>query len=193
MSAGTGTGGRAATGGGTGRSADAGTGLPVISRVLPPVAERAAANARMVALLTGPEPGPVAEHLALLHFTGRRSGAAHTVPAGLHRVEGGLFVATGSPWRHNFAGGAPGEITWRGNRSPVRFTLVTDAERTARGYHELYERYGPEAAQRRLGITVDAAATPTPADFRAAVTGIPLALVAVDLLTASVTNERTSR
>ncbi|MGW4255335.1 hypothetical protein ACWEK7_28185, partial [Streptomyces californicus] len=53
--------------------------------------------------------------------------------------------------------------------------------------------YGPEAAQRRLGITVDAAATPTPADFRAAVTGIPLALVAVDLLTASVTNERTSR
>ncbi|WP_331723223.1 hypothetical protein OHB07_38470 (plasmid) [Streptomyces sp. NBC_00111] len=165
-----------------------------ISRALRGAEEQAAANARMIAVLTGPEPGPVAEHLALLHFTGRRSGRAHTVPAGVHRIGGALFVATGSAWRHNFTDGAPGEITWRGRRTPVHFTLVTDLEQTARGYHDLYERYGAEAAQRRLGIVVaPAAAPPTLADFRAAATGIPLALVAVTPTDESITNERTSR
>ncbi|MFJ7081876.1 hypothetical protein ACIQU8_01360 [Streptomyces griseus] len=164
-----------------------------ITRVLPSAEERAAANARMIAVLSGPDPGPVAEHLALLHFTGRRSGRAHTVPAGVHRIGGALFIATGSLWRHNFTDGAAGEITWRGSRLPVRFALVTDAEQTARGYHDLYERYGAEAAQRRLGITVADGTTPTLAAFRAAATGIPLALVSVTPTTESVMNERTSR
>ncbi|MGX2993087.1 hypothetical protein JNUCC64_02140 [Streptomyces sp. JNUCC 64] len=165
---------------------------PGISRVLPAAEERAAANARMIAVLTGTDPGPVAEHLALLHFTGRRSGHRYTVPVGVHHIGGALFIATGSAWRHNFTDGASGEITWRGSRTPAHFALVTDLEQTARGYHDLYERYGAEAAQRRLGIVAHAD-TLTLADFRAAVTGIPIALVAVTPTTEPVVNERTFR
>ncbi|POX42876.1 hypothetical protein C3486_03050 [Streptomyces sp. Ru73] len=171
---------------------------PRITRALPGAEDRATANARMIALLARPDPGPVAAHLALLHFTGRRSGHAYTVPAGVHRIGSALYVATGSSWRHNFNPAAEGELTWNGKRTAARFALVTDPELTARGYLELYERYGAEAAQRRLGITVDDSG-PAPAleDFRAAVTGVPLALVTVTLGTGGTDelamNERTSR
>ncbi|TJZ52133.1 hypothetical protein FCH28_20115 [Streptomyces piniterrae] len=177
------------------RSAQSAAAGPRITRALPGAEDRAAANARMIAILSKPDPGPVAEHLALLHFTGRRSGRLLVVPAGVHRLDGRLVVATGSAWRHNFAGGADGGLTWRGRRSPARFELITDPELTARGYLELYERYGPEAGRRRLGIAVTA--QPTLDDFRAAVADAPLALVAVSADLGDTTelamNERTSR
>ncbi|MGW4648727.1 hypothetical protein [Kitasatospora sp. NPDC004289] len=147
-----------------------------VRRALPEGPDRAGADERMRELLSRADPGPVALHLALLHFTGRRSGRPYTVPAGVHRLGGALVVATGSGWRHNFAGGAAGELTWRGLRGPVRYRLAEDAERTARGYLELYHRYG-EAAGRRLGIAVTAA--PDLAAFRAAVAAEGLALVDV--------------
>ncbi|MEU2428121.1 hypothetical protein ABZ611_01140 [Streptomyces sp. NPDC007861] len=175
---------------------------PVVERSLPDGGDRAQADARMRALLSGPAPGPVGERLALLHFTGRRSGRPYTVPAGVHRLGGGLVVATGSAWRHNFAGGADGELTWRGERTRVRFTLVTDRARTARGYLELYERYG-EAAQRRLGITVTGALVPGLApglrEFDDAVKRCGLSLVELAPRTAGTdgatdtANERTPR
>ncbi|MFE5814068.1 hypothetical protein [Streptomyces sp. NPDC056479] len=155
---------------------------PVVVRDLPEGAERAAADVRMRELLSRPEPGPVAERLALLHFTGRRSGRPYTVPAGVHTLGGALVVATGSGWRHNFAGGSAGELTWRGQRRPVRFALVDDAERTARGYLELYRRYG-EAAPRRLGIAVRGEGGPGLAEFREAVAGQGLSLVEVTHVT----------
>ncbi|MFJ7335354.1 hypothetical protein ACIQU3_12225 [Streptomyces sp. NPDC101110] len=155
---------------------------PDVVRRLPEGPERAAADARMRELLARPEPGPVAERLALLHFTGRHSGRPYTVPAGVHSLGGALVVATGSGWRHNFAGGSPGELTWRGRRRPVRFALVGDAERTARGYLELYRRYGEEAP-RRLGIAVRGEGVPGLGEFREAVARYGLSLVEVTLLT----------
>lgn len=152
----------------------------IIERALPDTAERAEADARMRELLTGPGAGPVAERLALLHFTGRRSGRPYTVPAGVHRLGDRLVVATGSAWRHNFTGGAPGELTWRGERRAARFVLLTDAAATARGYLELYERYGAQAP-RRLGITVRGQTPPGPDDFRDAVGRCGLSLVEVRL------------
>ncbi|MEZ7004874.1 hypothetical protein VM636_14475 [Streptomyces sp. SCSIO 75703] len=151
---------------------------PVVVRDLPQGAERDAADARMKELLARPEPGPAAERLVLLHFTGRRSGRPYTVPAGVHTLGGALVVATGSGWRHNFAGGSAGELTWRGERRPVRFALVDDAERTARGYLELYRRYG-DTAPRRLGIAVRGEGTPGLGAFRDAVVRDGLSLVEV--------------
>ncbi|WP_052229949.1 hypothetical protein [Streptomyces sp. CT34] len=151
---------------------------PVIERALPDSAERKTANAQMCELLSRPDPGPIAEHLALLHFTGRRTGHPYIVPAGVHRLGQKLVVATGSPWRYNFAGGANGELTWRGLRRPVRFMLVPDLETTAQGYVELYRRYGA-AAQRRLGITVDHGSEPGFTDFSDAVARCGLSLVEV--------------
>ncbi|MER6471581.1 hypothetical protein [Streptomyces collinus] len=159
--------------------------------------EQAATNARMTALLTQPDPGPVAAHLALVHFTGRRSGRPYTVPAGVHRHDGALYLATSSSWRHNFTDAADGELTWQGRRVRARFTLVSDPELTARGYLDLYRSYGPEAAGRRLGIDVADGPEPTLEDFRAAVVAVPLTLVAVTVEpgdTAELAvNERTSR
>ncbi|MEU3848238.1 hypothetical protein [Streptomyces sp. NPDC029554] len=151
---------------------------PVVVRDLPAGEERAAADARMRELLSAPAPGPLADRLVLLHFTGRRSGRPYTVPAGVHALGDLLVVATGSGWRHNFAGGSAGELTWRGQRRPVRFTLVDDVERTAHGYLELYRRYG-EAAPRRLGIAVRGEGAPGLEAFRAAVTRQGLSLVEV--------------
>ncbi|GGZ10926.1 hypothetical protein [Streptomyces poonensis] len=156
---------------------------PVVVRDLPEGEERATADARMRELLSAPAPGPMAERLALLHFTGRRSGRPYTVPAGVHTLGGALVVATGSGWRHNFAGGSAGELTWRGQRRPVRFSLVDDAERTAHGYLELYRRYG-EAAPRRLGIAVRGEGAPGLDAFRAAVTRHGLSFVEVTHLPA---------
>ncbi|WP_328478283.1 hypothetical protein OHS71_08080 [Streptomyces sp. NBC_00377] len=168
---------------------------PVVVRDLPDGPERTAADARMRELLSRPDPGPVAARVALLHFTGRRTGRAYTVPAGVHTLDGELVVATGSAWRLNFAGGADGALTWRGEHRPVRFELVTDEARVARGYLELYRRY-EDAAPRRLGIAVRGEGNPGLPEFRAAVAGHRLSLVTVSpgLPEAIDTaNERTSR
>ncbi|MEV6674501.1 hypothetical protein [Streptomyces sp. NPDC051162] len=175
---------------------------PVVERALPDGPDRAQSDARMRDMLSRKDPGPVAEHLVLLHFTGRRTGRPYTVPAGVHQLGEGLVVATASPWRHNFAGGADGELTWRGERRPVRYTLVSDAGRTARGYLELYERYGGAAA-RRLGISVSGEQTPGLEEFRDAVESHGLSLVDVLLpqqpgggpapSTSDTANERTPR
>ncbi|MFJ9630103.1 hypothetical protein ACIRU8_20570 [Streptomyces sp. NPDC101175] len=157
---------------------------PEVVRDLPNGEERAEADARMRDLLSRPEPGPLAERLALLHFTGRRTGRAYTVPAGMHGLGDEMVVATGSAWRWNFRDGADGSLTWRGRISPVRFTLVTDAEHTARAYWELYERYG-EAAPRRLGISVRGGGTPGLVEFRTAVARHGLSLVTVVPTTAA--------
>jgi len=73
--------------------------------------EQAAANARMSALLSRPDAGPAATHLALVHFTGRRSKRPYTVPAGVHRLDGALYLATSSSWRHNFTDATDAELT----------------------------------------------------------------------------------
>ena len=159
--------------------------------------EQAVANARMSALLSRPDAGPAATHLALVHFTGRRSKRPYTVPAGVHRLDGALYLATSSSWRHNFTDATDAELTWQGRRTPARLQLVTDAELTARGYLELWQRYGREAGPRRLGIAVADGPEPTLDDFRAAVADVPLTLVAVTLETGDTAelavNERTSR
>ncbi len=150
----------------------------VVRRAVPDAPDREQENARMRALLSGPNPGPVGERIALLHFTGRRTGRAYTVPAGVHELAGDLVVATGSAWRHNFAGGADGELTWRSRREAARFTLVEDQERIVGAYLTLFDRYGFEAAQRRLGIV--ATRPPTRAEMLRAVVEDGLSLVEVE-------------
>ena len=150
-----------------------------IERALPDADDREQANAQMRNLLSGANPGPAGQRIALLHFTGRRSGSPFVVPAGIHELGGQLVVATGSGWRHNFAGGADGELTWRGHRGPARFLLVDDVERVAAGYLELVERYGNELAERRLGIVLHVDRTPTLDQMRDAVSRCGLALVEV--------------
>ncbi len=60
----------------------------------------------------------------LLEFTGRRSGRTIKVPVNFHSVDGVPTAFTEARWRHNFAGGAPATVTYRGRRHATRGTLV---------------------------------------------------------------------
>ncbi|TYB39197.1 hypothetical protein FXF50_08085 [Micromonospora sp. AP08] len=154
---------------------------PAVERAAPDPAGQPGTDDRMRALLSRPDPGPVAERLVLLHFQGRRTGRRFDVPVGLHRLGEDLVVATGSPWRHNFVGGAPAEVTWRGRRRPARLRLVTSAERTAHGYWRLLHRYGLTDGPRRLGVVVNVDRAPTLDEVRHAVDHSGLSLVEVEL------------
>ncbi|WP_432534909.1 grhN [Kineococcus arenarius] len=64
--------------------------------------------------------------VAVLRFTGRRSGRRFEVPVGVHDVAGQRLVFTGAPWRVNFRGGASAELLTGGRVSAVRASLVED-------------------------------------------------------------------
>lgn len=139
-------------------------------------------NEAVIAALSAPTPGPMAQRLLLLHFTGRRTGRAFTIPVGAHSLDDNLVLATSGTWRHNFAGGADAEITWLGERRPARLELVTEPVRVANSYLRLIRLYGP-AAQRRLDLTINSDGPPTTADLRDAVERYGLSLIDVRLLT----------
>lgn len=161
-----------------------------VERALPPAGGRAAADARICALLTGPKPGPIAERLAVLTFAGRRTGRRYTLPVGVHELDGSQVIATSGGWRHNFTGGGYADILWRSERRAAQLAAVTDPSRTARGYLDLYCRY-QEAAGRRLGITVTG--EPDVAAFRDAVDRCGLTLLEVRFCTsAPISPERTA-
>ncbi|MEU3466201.1 hypothetical protein ABZ721_40510 [Streptomyces sp. NPDC006733] len=138
-------------------------------------------NAAVIAALSSPTPGPMAQRLLLLHFTGRRTGRAFTIPVGAHTLDDQLVLATSGTWRHNFAGGADAEITWQGARRPAHLELVTEPVRVANSYLRLIRLYGP-AAQRRLDLTINSDGPPTTADLRDAVERYGLSLIDVRLL-----------
>ncbi|MCZ4125827.1 hypothetical protein [Streptomyces sp. H39-S7] len=139
-------------------------------------------NEAVIAALSSPAPGPMAQRLLLLlHFTGRRTGRAFTIPVGAHTLDDQLVLATSGTWRHNFAGGADAEITWQGARQAARLELVTEPVRVANSYLRLIRLYGP-AAQRRLDLTINSDGPPTTADLRDAVERYGLSLIDVRLL-----------
>jgi hypothetical protein len=77
---------------------------PALMRVINPIIRRLLASRRH-------------GRVAVLHFTGRRTGRPVTVPVGLHVIDGVATVFTSSRWRHNFTGGAPVTISYRGRTS----------------------------------------------------------------------------
>ena len=75
--------------------------------------------------------GRFVKPLALLEFTGRRSGTRRRVVVGWHHDGTTAIVLTPAPWRANFDGGYPSTVYWCGRRSSVIGTLDTDPARTA--------------------------------------------------------------
>jgi hypothetical protein len=69
--------------------------------------------------------------LAVLQFTGRRTGVSRRVVVGWHDVGGGRVVFTPAPWRANFTGAHDATVRWRGTASPVSGTLDVDPAHVA--------------------------------------------------------------
>jgi hypothetical protein len=110
--------------------------------------------------------------VALLEFTGRRSGKRYAVPVGYHDLDGDILVLTASPWRLNFRGGADVELVHDGERRQMRAELIEDADEVASIYHSLIERIGVDAAKATtIGLEVLVSRVPTVEEIREAVGG----------------------
>jgi hypothetical protein len=62
--------------------------------------------------------------MALIEFTGRRTGRRIRTPVSWHLVNGVAHTTTDLPWRWNFAGGAPVTVTYRGRAFTGRAVLL---------------------------------------------------------------------
>ena len=106
--------------------------------------------------------------LALLSFSGRRSGKRYDVPVAYHELDGNGIVLTRSRWRVNFRGGADVEVTQEGRRRPMRAELIEDPDEVADVYAGLLERYGIEKPT-KIGLRISGDRIPNHEEIRAAV------------------------
>ena len=75
--------------------------------------------------------GRLVKPLALLEFTGRRSGARRRVIVGWHHNGAAAIVLTPAVWRANFEHGHLTTVYWCGRRSTFIGTLDADPARVA--------------------------------------------------------------
>ena len=97
----------------------------------------------------------------LLHFRERKTRRPYTVVVGQRTIEGKLATLTNGPWRVNFRGGAPVDVTLKGEHRGGYAELVKDPEEVARVYVNLIDEYGYEKAGRHLGIRINVNRKPT--------------------------------
>lgn len=151
-----------------------------VERVKPPEAVMKIANPLFGWMLGSPLHGLVDEHLLLLHFRGRKTGRAYTVVAGHRNIDGRLGVLTNSGWRVNFRGGAPVEVTLKGERRRGHADLVEEPAQVARVYATLIEEHGYERAGRQLGIRINVDRPPTHEELIDLMRRSGLSLVAIE-------------
>jgi hypothetical protein len=129
----------------------------------PPAPVLAIVNPLMRTLLRSRLGRRINPSIALLLFTGRRSGRRFAVPVGVHDVGGQLTVFTAGRWRWNFAGGHPvdvlrGGCVWQGHGD-----LVEGASEVGAGLQTALRTVPP----RRLGIAIAPGHQPTAKDLGA--------------------------
>lgn len=77
-------------------------------------------------ILRSPLHGRLGEHLALLSFTGRRSGTTYTTPVAYAQTDDTLLLGTASGWSRNLVGGAPVRVRLRGQERAGRAEVIAD-------------------------------------------------------------------
>ena len=111
------------------------------------------------------------DDLALLSFTGRRSGRLYTIPVGYHELDGHGVVLTASPWKANLRGGADVEVEHNGRRIPMRADLIEDPHEVAQVYSALLRTIALSKAKLAIGLEVIGDRIPTDAEIEEAVGG----------------------
>jgi hypothetical protein len=120
-------------------------------------------NPLMRTLLLSPVARVMPGALAVLQFSGRRSGNAYRIVVGAHEVPGGKAVFTSAPWAKNFRGGAPVTLVEQGRRRTATGTLVEDPEAVASAFQTVFDEGAPPRA---LGLDVPAGHRMTADDVR---------------------------
>ena len=128
-------------------------------------------------LIRSPLHGVVDKAFMLVHLTGRKTGRHYSIVVGRHEIDGVTTAMTSSPWRVNARGGVDAEVTSDGRTWRARAELVEDPDTVADAYASEIARYGWKAAQRRLGITIDADRAPTREELLDAVERDHLSLI----------------
>jgi hypothetical protein len=120
-------------------------------------------------LLRSPFHGGISKSLALLTFTGRKTGKRYTTPVGYHRVDGKIIVFTDSGWWRNLPTGATATLLIAGREVPVRAEAVKDTDAMLRVYQRIQASGNESTAKRMRTIYgLDQNRPPTDADVRAA-------------------------
>ena len=133
---------------------------PAVRDALPPKAVGRVLNPLVRALLCTRLARRI-DGLALLTFTGRRSGHCYRVPVGWHEVQGAPVVFTPSTWRVNFTDGSALTVRHRGRARQMIGRLVTDPNDVARALNYVLEH---GTSPRRVALNVATGHTLTPAD-----------------------------
>lgn len=108
----------------------------------PPLAVMRVLNPLLRALLLSPLGNRLPPLMAVLVFTGRRSGRSFTVPVGVHELASGPVVFTEARWRLNFAGGREVSVRRGRQHREGRGVLVEDPQQVAHALAEAIERVG---------------------------------------------------
>lgn len=107
-------------------------------------------NPVMRRLLTSPLAFRLPPAMAVLEFTGRRSGRRFAVPVGVHEVQDAQVVFTEAGWRRNFAGGREVTVLRGGKRRHGRGVLVEDPVTVAEVLGAAIERFGARNLAMRI-------------------------------------------
>jgi hypothetical protein len=137
---------------------------PVVDRRPPPAVLRII-NPIARTLLLSPAARVMPEAMAVLLFSGRRTGRAYRIVVGAHEAPGGArLVFTSARWAENFRGGAPVTVAGQGPRRTTTGTLVGDPEVVAGAFQAVFDDGAPTRA---LGLEVPDGHRMTAEDVRA--------------------------
>jgi hypothetical protein len=130
-------------------------------------------NPTMRTLLGTPLAGPLRRSMMVLRFTGRATGHKYAIPVTAHRSKDhpdeAPYVLTAAPWRVNFRGGRPVDVTVDGRTARMRGELVENTVEVAQVYVRRIEELGIKKAERDIGIAVREGRVPTVEEMAAAV------------------------
>ncbi|MEY2582153.1 MAG: hypothetical protein QOE09_2002 [Ilumatobacteraceae bacterium] len=122
----------------------------IVQDVRPPAIVVRVLNPLMRALL-GSRLARRMKNVAMIEFSGRRSGRQFRIPVGWHHTDGMALVVTPASWRTNFAGGRSAKVHHGGHVQPMIGTLVTDAAEVAQAVQAVLDAGTPP---RQLGLRV---------------------------------------
>lgn len=128
-------------------------------------------------LFRTPLRGPLGRQLAVLRFTGRRSGRTYCFPVGVLSVRGRRIITSRRSWQSNFDGGIECDVLLDGRWQHVRAERVADVDETADLFGELIEGFGRANAPRSLGLRVNVDREPTHEELVDAVRRIKLSII----------------
>jgi hypothetical protein len=142
---------------------------PAVYPAHPPEALLRAVNPILSFLLRTPITGSALKAFLVLKFKGRKSGRQFALTLSAHRLDGDLYVLTGTTWRLNFRGGATAEVVHAGKTTAMRGELIEDVATVADLSKRIAESYGVKGAQRVMGLKFRDPRIPTIEEFTEAV------------------------